>query len=64
MGVKPNGSQKLRLAGADRVVAPQVVGSERLAAMAMNAPSHMFDVVIAGAALIVVDSRIELSTGC
>lgn len=40
---------KLRLAGADRVVAPQVVGSERLAAMAVEKSlSEMFDVVVGG----------------
>jgi len=40
---------KLRLAGADRVVAPQVVGSERLAAMAVETSlAEMFDVVVDG----------------
>lgn len=40
---------KLRLAGADRVVAPQVVGSERLAAMAVEQTlSEMFDVIVGG----------------
>ncbi len=43
---------KLRLAGADRVVAPQVVGSERLAAMATERTiADMFDVVLAGRAI-------------
>lgn len=43
---------KLRLAGADRVVAPQVVGSERLAAMATEQTiSDMFDVVVGGRAI-------------
>lgn len=43
---------KLRLAGADRVVAPQVVGSERLAAMAVEQTlTEMFDVIIGGRTL-------------
>ncbi len=43
---------KLRLAGANRVVAPQVVGSERLAAMAVEQSlADMFDVVIGGRTL-------------
>lgn len=40
---------KLRMAGADRVVAPQAVGSERLAAMATEQTiSDVFDVVVGG----------------
>jgi voltage-gated potassium channel len=43
---------KLRMAGADRVVAPQVVGSERLAAMAVEPHiADVFDVVVGGLAL-------------
>jgi voltage-gated potassium channel len=43
---------KLRLAGADRVVAPQQVGSERLAAMATQQNiADMFDVVLGGTAI-------------
>jgi voltage-gated potassium channel len=43
---------KLRLAGADRVVAPQVVGSERLAAMAVERNlADVFDVVVGGRTL-------------
>lgn len=43
---------KLRMAGADRVVAPQQVGSERLAAMATERTiADMFDVVLAGTAI-------------
>jgi voltage-gated potassium channel len=43
---------KLRLAGADRVVTPQKVGSERLAAMAVErSVAEMFDVVVGGRAL-------------
>lgn len=43
---------KLRLAGADRIVAPQVVGSERLAAMAVERQlADVFDVFVGGRAL-------------
>lgn len=43
---------KLRLAGADRVVAPQVVGSERLAAMTVERNlAEVFDVVVGGRAV-------------
>lgn len=43
---------KLRMAGADRVVAPQAVGSERLAAMATEQTiSDVFDVVVGGRAI-------------
>jgi len=41
--------EKLRLAGADRVVAPQVVGSERLAAMTVEHNlADIFDIVVGG----------------
>ncbi len=44
--------EKLRLAGADRVVTPQRVGSERLAAMAVErSVAEMFDVVVGGRAI-------------
>jgi voltage-gated potassium channel len=43
---------KLHMAGADRVVAPQQVGSERLAAMATQQTiADMFDVVLGGTAI-------------
>ncbi len=43
---------KLRLAGADRVVAPQVVGSERLAAMTVEKNlAEVFDVIVGGRAV-------------
>ena len=43
---------KLRLAGADRVVAPQVVGSERLAAMTVERNlAEVFDIVVGGRAV-------------
>lgn len=55
---------KLRLAGADRVVAPQVVGSERLAAMAVEKTlSEMFDVVVAGRPVEFAVDEIIISEG-
>lgn len=43
---------KLRLAGADRVVAPQVVGSERLAAMTVEKNlAEVFDIFVGGRAV-------------
>jgi voltage-gated potassium channel len=43
---------KLRLAGANRVVAPQVVGSERLAAMTVERNlAEVFDIVVGGRAV-------------
>lgn len=43
---------KLRLAGADRVVAPQVVGSERIAAMTVEKNlAEVFDVFVGGRAV-------------
>ena len=48
---------KLRLAGADAVVAPQMVGAERLAVMAMQPElAQIFDVVVAGSP---VEFRVE-----
>jgi voltage-gated potassium channel len=53
---------KLRLAGADRVVAPQVVGSERLAAMAVERElADVFDVVIGGRAVEFAVEEIEVT---
>ena len=54
--------EKLRLAGADRVVAPQVVGSERLAAMAVERNlADVFDVVVGGRALEFVVEEVIVS---
>ena len=54
--------EKLRLAGADRVVAPQVVGSERLAAMAVERNlADVFDVVIGGRTLEFVVEEVLVS---
>lgn len=53
--------EKLKLAGADRVVAPQVVGSERLAAMAVERNlADVFDVVVGGRALEFVVEEVEV----
>ncbi|MDH4119426.1 MAG: potassium channel protein [Acidimicrobiia bacterium] len=55
---------KLRLAGADRVVAPQVVGSERLAAMAVERNlADIFDVVVGGRALEFVVEEVVVAAG-
>lgn len=49
--------RKLRLAGADAVVAPQAVGAERLAMMALQPElAQIFDVVVSGNA---VEFRVE-----
>lgn len=57
--------RKLRLAGADAVVAPQAVGAERLALMAMQPElAQIFDVVVAGSP---VEFRVEelgIATDC
>lgn len=46
---EPESERKLRLAGADAVVAPQAVGAERLALMAMQPElAQIFDVVVDG----------------
>lgn len=55
---------KLRLAGADRVVAPQVVGSERLAAMAVETSlAEMFDVVVGGRSVEFAVDEVVISAG-
>jgi voltage-gated potassium channel len=57
--------EKLKLAGADRVVAPQVVGSERLAAMAVE-PSlaEYFDIVVGGRPIEFVVEEVLVSQEC
>lgn len=53
---------KLRLAGADRVVAPQRVGSERLAAMAVERSlADVFDVVVGGRSIEFVVEELRVS---
>ncbi len=55
---------KLRLAGADRVVAPQRVGSERLAAMAVEQSlTDVFDIVVGGRAIEFAVEEIRVSGG-
>lgn len=54
---EPESDRKLRLAGADAVVAPQAVGAERLALMAIKPElAQIFDVVVSGAP---VEFRVE-----
>lgn len=55
---------KLKLAGADRVVAPQAVGSERLAALALQpALTDFFDIVVGGRAVEFLVEEIEVVPG-
>ena len=55
---------KLRMAGADRVVAPQVVGSERLASLAVQPElSEFIDLVVAGREVEFVIEEIVVSDG-
>lgn len=54
--------EKLRLAGADRVVAPQRVGSERIAAMAVESSvAEVFDVVVGGRTLEFTVEELKIS---
>lgn len=55
---------KLRLAGANRVVAPQVVGSERLAAMTVEQNlADVFDVVVGGRTIEFAVEEFEITPG-
>lgn len=57
--------RKLRLAGADAVVAPQVVGAERLAMMALQPElAQIFDVVINGNAVEFRVEELDVDPGC
>lgn len=57
--------RKLRLAGADAVVAPQAVGAERLALMASQPElAQIFDVVINGNAVEFRVEELDVSAGC
>lgn len=57
--------RKLRLAGADAVVAPQAVGAERLALMASQPElAQIFDVVINGNAVEFRVEELDISAGC
>lgn len=53
---------KLKLAGADRVVAPQTVGAERLAALTLQpALTDFFDVIVGGRAVEFLVEEIEVT---
>ncbi|MFZ0012911.1 MAG: potassium channel protein [Acidimicrobiia bacterium] len=57
--------RKLRLAGADAVVAPQAVGAERLAMMALQPElAQIFDVVINGNAVEFRVEELDIGPGC
>ena len=57
--------RKLRLAGADAVVAPQAVGAERLAMMALQPElAQIFDVVINGNAVEFRVEELDVAAGC
>jgi voltage-gated potassium channel len=57
--------RKLRLAGADAVVAPQAVGAERLAMMATQPElAQVFDVVVHGAPVEFHVEELDVSSGC
>jgi voltage-gated potassium channel len=57
--------RKLRLAGADAVVAPQAVGAERLAMMALQPElAQIFDVVINGNAVEFRVEELDVAPGC
>jgi voltage-gated potassium channel len=57
--------RKLRLAGADAVVAPQAVGAERLALMAMQPKlAQIFDVVVAGSPVEFRVEELDISSDC
>jgi voltage-gated potassium channel len=57
--------RKLRLAGADAVVAPQAVGAERLALMASQPElAQIFDVVINGNAVEFRVEELDIPAGC
>ncbi len=57
--------RKLRLAGADGVVAPQAVGAERLAAMAVQPElAQIFDVVVNGRPVEFHVEELDVQPGC
>lgn len=57
--------RKLRLAGADAVVAPQAVGAERLAMMALQPElAQIFDVVVHGAPVEFRVEELDIVSGC
>lgn len=57
--------RKLRLAGADAVVAPQAVGAERLAMMALQPElAQIFDIVVDGNAVEFRVEELDIDPGC
>lgn len=57
--------RKLRLAGADAVVAPQAVGAERLAQMALQPElAQIFDVVVHGSPVEFRVEELDIDSGC
>lgn len=57
--------RKLRLAGADAVVAPQAVGAERMAMMAIQPElAQVFDVVVSGNAVEFRVEELDIDPGC
>jgi voltage-gated potassium channel len=62
---EPESERKLRLAGADAVVAPQVVGAERLALMALQPElAQIFDVVVGGSPVEFHVEELEIQPSC
>ncbi len=62
---EPESERKLRLAGADAVVAPQAVGAERLAALAIQPElAQIFDVVVGGSAVEFHVEELDVQPGC
>jgi len=62
---EPESERKLRLAGADGVVAPQAVGGERLAALAVHPElSQIFDVVVNGRPVEFHVEELDVLPGC
>ncbi len=61
----PESEGKLRLAGADAVVAPQAVGAERLALMAREPElAQIFDVVVAGSPVEFHVEELQVTPNC
>lgn len=57
--------RKLRLAGADAVVAPQAVGAERLALLAIQPElAQIFDVVVGGSPVEFHVEELDITPGC
>lgn len=62
---EPESERKLRLAGADAVVAPQAVGAERLAQLAVRPElAQIFDVVVGGSPLEFHVEEVDVQSRC